>query len=85
MLPFNTVICDSRARTIYKKITCEICKKSLIAKKKEQPVSLLQRKKSYGNLISASKDVIRICKIAEKTVRHYKCNLNYSKYFTTNE
>lgn len=39
-------------------------------------MSLLQRRKGYGNLISASTDVIRICKIAEKTMRQYKHNLN---------
>lgn len=43
-------------KTINKKISCDICKKSLIVKKDQQE-SLLQRRKSFGNLISASKDV----------------------------
>lgn len=63
-------------KTINKKISCDICKKNLIIMKDQQPESLLQRRKNFGNLISASKDVIRICKIAETTMRHYKYNLN---------
>jgi len=63
-------------KIINKKISCDICKNSLIVKKGQQSESLLQRRKAYGNLISASKNVIHICKIAETIVRHYKHNLN---------
>lgn len=59
-------------KTISGKINCALCKTNLITELNEEPESLLQRRKRYGSLTSASKDVIHICKIAEKVVRMYK-------------
>lgn len=56
-------------KIIKKKIKCELCLKGLELGEKEEALSVLQRRKSYGNLISASEDVIVVCKTAEKILR----------------
>ncbi|XP_031776893.1 uncharacterized protein LOC116415796 [Nasonia vitripennis] len=54
---------------VKKKIQCELCLKSLETEETEEVLSTLQRRKTFGKLISASKDVITICEIAEKVFR----------------
>ena len=50
-------------RMVMKKIKCETCNQYLLIPKDRKPTSCLQRRKTRGNLISASEDVICICKI----------------------
>jgi len=47
--------------------------KKLETEKDKEIVSVLQRRKIYGKLISPSNDVISICEIAEKVFRLQSC------------
>ncbi|CAL1672961.1 unnamed protein product [Lasius platythorax] len=55
------------AKSIMKKITCDICIESLTTQTKP---SLLQKRKCRGGLLSPNTDLICVCKVAERVLRN---------------
>ena len=57
------------SRSITKQLNCDVCWTNIIGNKS---LSDLQNRKNQGGLLPASKDVVEICTLAEKTLRSFQ-------------